>query len=399
MGRECPQLGDRALFPDLEGTAYLAHAAISPLSIPVCERIAEVVTDYGRGGMVGFARWAPRLRQVRQDLAAMISADPSEVAFVANTTQGVIDIAFGMPWRKGDRVVLFDGEFPANVTPWQQAGEEFGLDLCWLSLDPFQRSVDEGLAELERVLDRGVRIVAVSAVQYKTGLQMPLADMAALCHKYEAEIFVDAIQALGATPVDVSWGIDYLSSGSHKHLMGAEGAGFLYVAERCAATLKPRLAGWLGRKESAAFLMGDEPCLSYDDPFKLGAQALETGTSNVIGLAALGASIELLSQLGVPAIHAHVDAYLDQLEAGLIERGFRSHRAKAAALRSTLLSVTVPEDVRLSKLGAALRGRGVVCNTPDGLMRFAPHWPNAHSEVPEVLAAFDEALAALRGGA
>lgn len=398
MGGECPQLGDRALFPDLEGTAYLAHAAISPLSIPVCERIAEVVTDYGRGGMVGFARWAPRLRQVRQDLATMISADPSEVAFVANTTQGVIDIAFGVPWRKGDRVVLFDGEFPANVTPWQQAAEEFGLDLCWLSLDPFQRSVDEGLAELERVLDRGVRIVAVSAVQYKTGLQMPLADMAALCHKYEAEIFVDAIQALGATPVDVSWGIDYLSSGSHKHLMGAEGAGFLYVAERCAATLKPRLAGWLGHKESAAFLMGDEPTLSYDNPFKLGAQALETGTSNVIGLAALGASIELLSQLGVPAIHAHVDAYLDQLEAGLIERGFRSHRAKAPALRSTLLSVTVPEDVRLSKLGAALRGRGVVCNTPDGLMRFAPHWPNAHSEVPKVLAAFDEALADLRRG-
>lgn len=329
----------------------------------------------------------------------MISADPSEVAFVANTTQGVIDIAFGLPWRKGDRVVLFDGEFPANVTPWQQAAEEFGLDLRWLSLDPFQRSVDEGLAELERILDRGVRIVAVSAVQYKTGLQMPLADMAALCHKYEAEIFVDAIQALGATPVDVSWGIDYLSSGSHKHLMGAEGAGFLYVAERCAATLKPRLAGWLGHKESDAFLMGDEPRLSYDNPFKFGAQSLETGTSNVIGLAALGASIELLSQLGVPAIHAHVDAYLDQLEAGLIERGFRSHRAKAPALRSTLLSVTVPEDVRLSKLGAALRGRGVVCNTPDGLMRFAPHWPNAHSEVPKVLAAFDEALADLRGGA
>ncbi len=399
MGRECPQLGSRALFPDLEGPAYLAHAAISPLSTPVRERIAEVAADYGRGGMAGFVRWAPRLRQVRQDLAAMICADPSEVAFVANTTQGVIDIAFGLPWRKGDRVVLFDGEFPANVTPWQQAAEEFGLDLCWLSLDPFQRSVDEGLAELERVLDRGVRIVAVSAVQYKTGLQMPLADMAALCHKYGAEIFVDAIQALGATPVDVSWGIDYLSSGSHKHLMGAEGAGFLYVAERCAATLKPRLAGWLGHKAAAAFLMGDEPRLSYDNPLKLGAPALETGTSNVIGLAALGASIELLNQLGVPAIRAHVDAYLDQLEAGLIERGFRSHRAKAPALRSTLLSVTVPEDVRLSKLGAALRGRGVVCNTPDGLMRFAPHWPNAHSEVPKVLAAFDEALADLRSGA
>ena len=390
------KLGDRALFPDLEGVAYLAHAAISPLSRPVCERITEVARDYARGGMAGFVRWAPRLRQVRQDLASLISANAREVAFVANTTQGVIDIAFGIPWRKGDRVVLFDGEFPANVTPWQQAAEEFGLELVWLSLDPFQDSVDGALEELRRVLERGVRVVAVSAVQYKTGLRMPLAEMAALCHKYDAEIFVDAIQALGATPVDVSWGIDYLSSGSHKHLMGAEGAGFLYVADRCAATLKPRLAGWLGHEDPVAFLVADEPTLQYDNPLKLGARALEIGTSNVMGLAGLGASLELLSSLGVPAIHSHVEGYLDLLEAGLVERGFGSHRAETPALRSTLLSVSVPKDLRLSKLAAGLRDQGVVCNTPDGLMRFAPHWPNSHDEVPAVLDAIDQTLARLR---
>jgi selenocysteine lyase/cysteine desulfurase len=294
-------------------------------------------------------------------------------------------------------VVLFDGEFPANVTPWQRAAEEFGLELCWLSLDAFHRSVLQGLTALESILDRGVRVVAVSAVQYKTGLRMPLEEMAALCHVYGAEIFVDAIQGLGATPLDVSWGIDYLSSGSHKHLMGPEGAGFLYVAERCSGTLEPRLAGWLGHENSVAFLMGDEPRLRYDNPLQRGAPALEIGTSNVIGLAGLGASLELLAQLSVPAIHSHVNAYLDALEAGLITRGFHSRRANAPELRSTLLSMAVPGDVRLSKLAAALRERGVVCNTPDGLMRFAPHWPNAHDEVPEVLDAVDEALAELRG--
>ncbi|MGB5695801.1 MAG: aminotransferase class V-fold PLP-dependent enzyme [Polyangiales bacterium] len=392
-----PKLGDRSLFPELEGTAYLAHAAISPLSAPVCERIREVTEDYARGGMTGFLRWAPRLQQVRQQLADLISAESSEIAFVANTSHGVIDVAFGLPWRKGDRVVLFEGEFPANVTPWQRAAEEFHLELCWVSLEGFHRSAEEGLAHLEPVLERGARLVAVSAVQYKSGLRMPLAEMAPLCHAYGAEIFVDAIQALGATPVDVAWGIDYLSSGSHKHLMGPEGAGFLYVAERCASALKPRLAGWLGHEEPAAFLMGDEPQLRYDNPLKRGAPALETGTSNVIGLGALGASVELLGQLSVPAIHEHVDLYLDQLEAGLVERGFRSHRAEVPALRSTLLSVSLPSDVRLSRLAAALRHRGVVCNTPDGLMRFAPHWPNAHEEVSGVLEAMDQALADLHG--
>ena len=391
-----PLLGDRALFPDLEGVAYLAHAAISPLSEPVCERIREVIGDYARGGMTGFGRWAPHLEQVRKDLAALISARPSEVAFVSNTTHGVIDVAFGLPWRKGERVLLFDGEFPANVTPWQQAAEQFGLELIWLSLEGCHRSVDEGLAELERGLRRGARLVAVSAVQYKTGLRMPLTEMAAMCHRYGAEIFVDAIQALGATPVDVSCGIDYLSSGSHKHLMGPEGAGILYVAERCATTFEPRLAGWLSHEEPAAFLIGDEPCLRYDNPLKRGAQALEIGTSNVAGLAALGAAVELIVELGVPTIHAHVSAYLDALEAGLVDRGFQTHRAPVAALRSTLLGMEVPGDVRLSQLAGALRARGVVCNTPDGLMRFAPHWPNANDEVPRVLDAVDDALAELR---
>lgn len=391
-----PQLGDRALFPDLDGTAYLAHAAISPISAPVAARIQEVARDYARGGMAGFVRWAPRLRDVREQLAALISASSKEVAFVANTSQGVIDVAFGLPWRKGDRVVLFDGEFPANVTPWQQAAEQFQLQPVWLSLEPFHRSADEGLSALERALQRGVRLVAVSAVQYKTGLRMPLAEMAALCHRYDAELFVDAIQALGATPVDVSWGIDYLSCGSHKHLMGAEGTGFLYVAERCAAEMKPRLAGWLGHENPVAFLVGDAPQLRYDNPLQRGARALETGTSNVIGLAALGASLELIASLGVPAIHAHVERYLDLLEAGLVERGFRSHRSEAPALRSTLLSLGVPDDIRLSKLAAGLKERGVVCNTPDGLLRMAPHWPNSHAEVSGVLDAVDETLVALR---
>jgi len=390
------KLGDRSLFPGLEAAAYLAHAAISPLSAPVCERIAEVTRDYARGGMAGFVRWAPQLAQVRRDLGSFISADPSEIAFVANTTQGVIDVAFGIPWSEGDRVVLFDGEFPANVTPWQQAAREFQLELVWLSLDPFHRSIEEGLAELDRALRQGGRLVAVSAVQYKTGLRMPLAEMAALCHEHDAEIFVDAIQALGATPLDVSWGIDYLSSGSHKHMMGAEGTGLLYVANRCAASLNPRLAGWLGHEDPSAFLIGDEPQLRYDNPLKVGARALEIGTSNVMGLAGLGASLEILAGLGVPAIHSHVEAYLDRLESGLAERGFRSCRAKVAALRSTLLSMAVPDDVRLSSLAAALRDRGVICNTPDGLIRFAPHWPNSLDEVPVVLDAVDEALAALR---
>ena len=390
------RLGDRSLFPRLEATAYLAHASVSPFSEPVRERIEAVAGDFARGGLVGLAKWAPELEVVRERLGRLIGAPRKDVCFVSNTSHGVIDIAFGLPWKRGDRVLLFEGEFPANVLPWQQASRAFELMLDWLSLEPFRRSIEEGLADFAGALRRGVRLVAVSAVQYRTGLRMPLAQMATLCREHGAELFVDGIQAVGATPIDVSWGIDYLSCGSHKWLMGPEGAGLLYIAPERLPGLEARLAGWLSYEDGVGFLMGDHRRLRYDLPLRRDAQVFEIGTPNLVGLCGLGASVELLLELGTLAIHAHCNRYLDRLESGLITRGFRSWRTSELAGRSTLLSVEAPEDVVPGRLAKALRDRNVCCNTPDGLVRFSPHWPNAYGEVPSVLTAVDEALAELR---
>ncbi|MGB5809262.1 MAG: aminotransferase class V-fold PLP-dependent enzyme, partial [Polyangiales bacterium] len=151
-------LGDRSLFPNLECKAYLAHAAIAPLSAPVVERIEQVLGSYARGGMVGFGACAPLLKATRSSLASLIGAAPHEIAFVSNTTHGVIDIAFGLRWRPKDRVLLFESEFPANVTPWQQAADEFDLELRWLPLAPFRRSREEGLDALQQELSKGLRL-------------------------------------------------------------------------------------------------------------------------------------------------------------------------------------------------------------------------------------------------
>ncbi|MEM7433897.1 MAG: aminotransferase class V-fold PLP-dependent enzyme [Myxococcota bacterium] len=390
-------LGDRTLFPDLDCAAYLAHAAIAPLSVPVVERVSEVVGAYAQGGLKGSRHCAPLLEHARQQLAGLVGASEDEVAFVSNTTHGVIDIAFGIGWEHKDAVLLFEGEFPANVTPWQQAAQDYGLELRWCSLAPFHRAPEEGLAALRRELAYGVRLVAVSAVQYKTGLRMPIEAMASLCREHGAELFVDAIQAVGATPIDVGCGIDYLSTGSHKHLMGPEGAGMVYVSAKHAERFHPRLAGWLSHEHATDFLSGEVPLLRHDKALLSSARVFEIGTVNAIGLSALGVSAALLSEIGVPAIHAHVNAYLDVLEEGLVGLGFSSLRSNVQDARSTLLSVAPPDGISPPRLARELARRGVVCNTPDGLIRFSPHWPNAVDEVPKVLEAVHEALAALRG--
>jgi selenocysteine lyase/cysteine desulfurase len=246
-------LGDRRLFPDLSARAYLSHAAISPASSEVQRACAALVADYAKNGLGAFQAWRDQRERLRARLARLIgAASASDVAFVANTTRSVIDVALSLPWRPKDVVLCLRGEFPANVTPWQQAARTFELELRFLEVEAFR--TDEGLAALERELARGVRLVAVSAVQFQTGLRMPIEAIAERAHAIGAEVFVDAIQACGVVPIDVARaGIDYLGCGSHKWLMGLEGAAFVYARpDRAAALVRAWRAGSVTRTRSTS---------------------------------------------------------------------------------------------------------------------------------------------------
>lgn len=395
------RLGDRSLFPQLEARVYLNHGAISPPSAAVHAAVLKTVDLYAHKGLGAWATLREQREGLRQRLADLIgAASAADIGFVPSTTQGVISVAQSIPWRAGDRVLCFAGEFPTNVTPWQRAAETFGLEVELLPLDAFARPEGADLSPLEAELKRGARLVAVSAVQFQTGLRMPLEAIGALCRQYGAELAVDAIQAVGVVPMDVqAAGVDYLACGSHKWLMAMEGCGFVYINPARVGAIVPRLAGWLSHEEPIRFLLEGEGHLRYDRPIRREANYLEVGALNVAGFASLDASLALIEQLGVERIFAHVTAYLDALELGLMARGFRSRRLPDAARRSGILSVRAPEGSRELDIAEALNAAGVLVTAPDGNLRLSPHWPNALSEVDVVLEAVDESLEALRSRA
>jgi selenocysteine lyase/cysteine desulfurase len=390
-----PRLGDRSLFPLLEPVAYLNHAGVSPPSDPVRAAVRAAVDDFARRGSAAAGAALERRRVLRGRIARLLGARPEDVALTQNTSAGIQAVALDFPWRRGDRIVLFEGEFPANVTPWQQAALAFGLEATFLPLDPFRRSSEEGLARLDRELARGVRLVAVSAVQFRSGLAMPVAEMARRCAAAGAEILVDAVQAAGAVPLDVA-GVDYLAAGAHKWLMGLLGAGFLYERPGRAESLVPRTAGWLSHEEATRFLTDGPGHLRRDRPIRRRADLVEIGGASEASLAALEASLGILESIGVPAIRAHVGAYLDRIEPELVARGFASLRAPEPERRSGILSLEPPPGIGVVALARELQGRGVACAIPDGALRLSPHWPNDVAEVPHVLRAVDAALAAVR---
>lgn len=386
-------LGDRSGFPTLEASAYLAHSAISPVSTAVRAAVDAVLTDYAQRGVAAFMTWHERREGLRALLAMLINARAEDVGFVANTTTGISTIALSLAWRAGETVLLLRGEFPTNVTPWQRAAELFDLRVEFLDVNDFAGSSGDGLAKLEARLKRGgVRMLASSAVQFQTGLRMPLAAMAELAHAHGAELFCDAIQAVGGLYVDVAeLGVDYLAAGSHKWLMGLEGSALLYVAPSRIADLQPRTAGWLSHERAIDFLFAPNE-LRYDRPIRQRADFVEAGAYPTAVLAALEASASALAKLGTDAIEAHIHAYLDALDAGLRARGFTSLRSEVASQRSGILAVHPPAGHTLAQVYDGLIANGVVATTPEGLVRFAPHWPNSLGEVDKVLAIVDRIL-------
>jgi selenocysteine lyase/cysteine desulfurase len=387
------QFGSRELFPDLAPRAYLAHAAIAPPSLPVLAAADAVSLGFAREGLPAIVAAKAQAELARERFAQLIGAAPAQVARMSNTSAGVIAVAQGLRWQAGERLLLIEGEFPTNVAPWLQASRERDLEVCRVPLELFQRDGAAALERVERELRRGLRLLAISAVQFASGLRMPLAELGALCQRYGCRYFVDGIQAVGATPLDVrGLGIDFLACGAHKWLMGILGAGFLYVRPEAETELEPRGIGWMSLKDPEQFLFADQGPVPFAAPLGAGAALLEPGVLPFAALAAAAAGMGLLQQLGVPAIFAHINAYHDRIEALFLARGFRSLRATDPGGRSTILSLEPPPGVTLAQVLGALSSAGIAATAPAGCLRLAPHWPN---NAERESAAIEAALARL----
>lgn len=384
--------GERTAFPTLQAQAYLNHAAIGPLPQATVTAIHAACLAQATQGVAAVADLIAAADAVRTHAAALTGHASSDVALTGNTSHGVTAIAQGLPWKAGDRIVLFEGEFPTNTTPWQVAAQAFGLALTWLPLTGVGDGSGDFLARLEQVLRQGVRLVAVSAVQFRSGLRMPVEAMAARCHAHGAALFVDAIQGLGAVPMDLSQA-DYVSCGGQKWLMGPIGTGFVTMRPGPAQALRPTLASWLSHEDPLAFLFEGPGRLTYDRPLATGRALLEGGSANLAGHVGLATSMAIQRQIGPAATHAHATAYLDALEPALQAMGFRSHRAQAAEARSNILSLTPPPGWSAADVASGLADRGVSVSTPDGLLRLSPSWPNPRDECDLVTEALRDVLA------
>jgi selenocysteine lyase/cysteine desulfurase len=363
----------RQEFPVTRRWAFFDHAAVAPLSGRAQKAMTEWAADLAENGDVYDQRWRQRIEEVRRLAGRLLGADPLDIAFVKNTSEGIGIVAEGLPWQTGDNVVTAAEEYPANLYPWMNLANR-GVEVRRVTSRGSRLEVDD----LRAAMDSRTRLVTLSQVEFASGFRNDLEVIGGLCRERGILFFVDAIQGLGVFPVDVAqMPIDFLAADGHKWLLGPEGAGLFYIRRDLVEQLHPVGIGWHS-------VVGAMDFARIDFRLKPHAGRWESGSLNVAGISALGASLELLLDIGIPAIAARVLDLTDYLCARAAGTGLEVFSSRRPEDKSGIVALIPPSG---DSRGAVRRCRdqGIVINHRAGRLRISPHCYNTRAEIDGLL--------------
>jgi len=361
-------------FPIVRQWVYFNHAAVAPLPARAAQAIRAFADQAAAHGATDYDSWKAAFQRCRELAARLIGCETNEVAFVKSTTHGLLCVANSIDWRAGDNLVTFAGEFPANVWPWKNLAR-LGVERRVAPL----RNEEPSLSDLEALMDSRTRLAAVSFVSYSTGFRTDGARFAELCRRRGVLSCLDAIQGLGAVPVEANqWGLDFLSADGHKWLLGPEGHGPLFCSSRVIDQLNESMTGWCGRD-------GYSDYENHDLPLFRDARRFEEGSHNMLCARALEAALGLLLEVGMETVARRIREVTDYLVERLRQAGWRIHSSRAEGEWSGIVSATKP-GVDPQALASRLMERRIFASARVGRLRFSPHFYNTMEEVDRAIA-------------
>jgi cysteine desulfurase/selenocysteine lyase len=358
-------------FPVTRNLIYLNHAAVSPLPRRTATAMQELAQDALDFGSLHYDRWMDTYEGVRVAAAQLIGAQRDEIALMKNTSEGISTVARGLDWQPGDRIVAFREEFPSNYYPWLRL-ESQKCSIEWLSVDDPLERIDNACA--------GAKLLAISFVQYLSGLRVNLNAIGEICQRRQCFFFVDAIQGLGAFPLNVEIAhIDALAADGHKWLLGPEGCGILYVRKSRQDSIFPEEFGW-------TTVAGYQDYSSRDMALREDAGRYECGTLNTIGCYGLEASLKLLLEIGAERTSVAVQSLADQLAKGATSKGYQLLGNRTPDSGAGIIAIQKP-GIDSRKVVHDLKQRGILAAPRQGWVRLSPHFYISPEEIDRVIEA------------
>lgn len=363
----------RRLFPILERTVQLSSCSQSALSLPVRRAIDEYLEVWAtRGADWGY--WMEQVALARAEFARMIHAETEDIAVLGSVSDAASAIASALRFEGERREILTTTlDFPSVCHVWLAQAPR-GAQVRFVQAEPGNRNAT---GPITAAIDDRTALVSVSQACYYDGQRVDIAAVGRAARRHDALQFVDAYQSAGAIAIDVrEQKVDMLAAGAQKYLLGIPGIAFLYVRPELAQRLTPTVTGWFGRVNPFAF---DPAGLD----FAPNAGRFNTGTPPMMCASVARASMQLINEIGVPAI----EAYLAQLSEVALEEAARLGLPVASpadiAAKGANTAIRVPGDA--AQVEARMLEAGYVVSARNDVIRIAPHFYNTAEDVTGAL--------------
>jgi selenocysteine lyase/cysteine desulfurase len=370
----------RKEFPLLERKTYLNSGSYCALSKRVKAAFEAYMDDRLKVG-ANWDVWVTKNESVRALVARLLHATPDEIAVTASVSAGLNALASAFDFSGArNKVVVSDFEFPTNAQIWH-AQEPRGAQVVHVA-----RAADGyiPLEMFERAIDERTQLVAITHVCFRNGAKLDIPGIVRLARAKGARVLLDCYQSVGSLDIDVrALDVDFAVGGMLKYLLGTAGIGFMYVRAAFVQSLLPTNSGWFAQADIAAMdITGNRPAPS--------ARRFEAGTPAVVNCYAAEAGLNVLLDVGTPAIEKRNFELTRLCMEKMQEMGWPSVTPVDDARRGATVAVAARG---VAELCAQLMKRDIVTSFRDDNLRASFHYYNNDDDVE----AFAAALQDLRG--
>jgi selenocysteine lyase/cysteine desulfurase len=382
----------RALTPGCSQRTHLNNAGAALMSTPTITTMTDYLCREAQiNGYEAADEAAGQIAAVYESLAQLLGASPSQLALFDNSTHAWNAAFYSIPLRTGDRILTGRNEYGSNVLAYLQIAQRTGAEVVVVPDDDTGQIDVDALANL---IDEHTKLIGLTWVPTAGGLVNPAAEVGRLARAADVLYLLDATQAVGQFPIDVSAiGCDLLTGTGRKFLRGPRGTGFLYAGDRAIDRLEPfvaeiRSATWDGGR---SFTWVD------------GARRFETWENSYINILGLGTAVRQALDIGLDWIGTRSAALGSRLRGGLAQiDGVTVHdlgREQCAIVTARVAGMDTGDvadelsrqDINVSTTVAEHNQFDTRDVHP--LLRLSPHYFNTEAEIDQAV----EAIAGLAG--
>lgn len=290
------RLDVRPNFPVTQEVVYLNTGTYGIMPETALSAFLDLLTEFERRGFASDGTFLRKADETRARIASLIHAQPDEVAFTRNATDGINLVLSGLDWSPGDEVITSDEEHEAMFHPLMYLHKRCGLNIQRVAVSPHAEVM---LDRLDAAVSDHTRLVSMSLVSCESGTRLPAEAITRWAKERNLLTLFDGAQASGAISVDVRQiDCDFYASNGHKWLCGPKGTGFFYSKKEKISMLSPAHVG-------AGSMQLVDAGQDIAEPFQTG-QRFEFGTRAWTLHAGLSASLDWFDGLGWESVYEHI---------------------------------------------------------------------------------------------